>query len=222
MLGWNAVRLDTPFTIPAGKDVKIGYHLKYPKGVKPLSTDDGPAVAGFGDLISASTSTWYSLATKYKLNYNFLIEGVCQSDTQVLKTPAQGMEEDTEEPATTFSVYCDGVLVISGLTEQSYSITSAANGAYTVTATVDGVESVHSNAVDFTASGVEDIAAARKARYDRSIDAVVLAEAADAKVFTAGGALVKVLNDTNYIDMSRLAPGAYIVKTPDATIKVVK
>lgn len=132
------------------------------------------------------------------------------------------MEEDTEEPATTFSVYCDGVLVISGLTEQSYSITSAANGAYTVTATVDGVESVHSNAVDFTASGVEDIAAARKARYDRSIDAVVLAEAAYAKVFTAGGALVKVLNDTNYIDMSRLAPGAYIVKTPDATIKVVK
>lgn len=222
VLGWNVVCLDTPFTIPAGKDVKIGYHLKYPKGVKPLSTDDGPAVAGFGDLISASTSTWYSLATKYKLNYNFLIEGVCQSDTQVLKTPAQGMEEDTEEPATTFSVYCDGVLVISGLTEKSYSITSAANGAYTVTATVDEVESIHSNAVDFTASGVEDIAAARKARYDRSIDAVVLAEAADAKVFTAGGALVKVLNDTNYIDMSRLAPGAYIVKTPDATIKVVK
>ena len=222
VLGWNVVRLDTPFTIPAGKDVKIGYHLKYPKGVKPLSTDDGPAVAGYGDLISASTSTWYSLATKYKLNYNFLIEGVCQSDTQVLKTPAQGMEEDTEEPATTFSVYCDGVLVISGLTEQSYSITSAANGAYTVTATVDGVESIHSNAVDFTASGVEDIAAARKARYDRSIDAVVLAEAADAKVFTAGGSLVKVLNDTNYIDMSRLAHGAYIVKTDNATIKVVK
>lgn len=222
VLGWNVVCLDTPFTIPAGNDVKIGYHLKYPKGIKPLSTDDGPAVAGFGDLISASTSTWYSLATKYNLNYNFLIEGVCQSDTQVLAAPTQGKEEDTEEPATTFSVYCDGVLVISGLTEQSYSITSAANGAYTVTATVDGVESVHSNAVDFTASGVEDIAAARKARYDRSIDAVVLAETADAKVFTAGGALVKVLNDTNYIDMSRLAPGAYIVKTDDATIKVVK
>lgn len=222
VIGWNVVCLDTPFTIPAGNDVKIGYHLKYPKGIKPLSTDDGPAVAGFGDLISASTSTWYSLATKYNLNYNFLIEGVCQSDTQVLKTPAQGKEEDTEEPATTFSVYCDGVLVISGLTEQSYSITSADNGAYTVTATVDGVESVHSNAVDFTASGVDDIVAARKARYDRSIDAVVLAEAADAKVFTAGGALVKVLNDTNYIDMSRLAPGAYIVKTDDATIKVVK
>lgn len=222
VIGWNVVCLDTPFTIPAGNDVKIGYHLKYPKGIKPLSTDDGPAVAGFGDLISASTYTWYSLATKYKLDYNFLIEGVCQSDTQVLAAPAQGKEEDTEEPATTFSVYCDGVLVISGLTEQSYSITSAANGAYTVTATVDGVESVHSNAVDFTASGVEDIAAARKAHYDHSIDAVVLAEAADAKVFTAGGALVKVLNDTNYIDMSRLAPGAYIVKTDDATIKVVK
>ncbi|MGN1245784.1 MAG: hypothetical protein ACI4UN_04045 [Muribaculaceae bacterium] len=219
--GWNTVRLDTPFTIPAGFDVKIGYHLKYAKGIKPLSTDDGPAVAGFGDLISSSTSTWYSLATKYNLNYNFLIEGICQSDTQVLKAPAQGNAED-EEPATTFSVYCDGVIVASGITEQSYSIASAANGAYTVTATTNGVESAHSNAVDFTASGVEGIATARKARYDRTIDAVVLAEAADAKVYTAGGALVKAVSATDYIDMSNLPAGAYIVKAAGATVKVVK
>ena len=224
VIGWNVVRLDTPFVIPAGFDVKIGYHLKYAKGIKPLSTDDGPAVAGFGDLISASTYSWYSLATKYSLNYNFMIEGICRRAAQTFMAPAQGKEEDADAAAMTYNLYHDGTLLASGITEQSYEIASAADGAYTVTAVVDGVESAESNAVNFVAggSGINGIAAAQKARYDRNADAVILPEAADAQIYTAGGALVKAVSASSYIDMSNLASGAYVVKTAGAVIKVVK
>ena len=222
VVGWNVVRLDNPFTIPAGFDVKIGYHVKYAKGVKPLSTDDGPAAAGFGDLISASTYTWYSLATKYKLNYNFLIEGICSKSAQVLKAQAQGKTE-TEAPAVTYSVYCDGVKVASDITDMSYTVNSAADGAYTVTATIDGVESAESNAVEFTANvGVNGVSADSAARYDRNIDAVVLPEAADAEVYAANGALMKTATGALRVDMSDLPAGVYFVKTSIAVVKVVK
>lgn len=224
VVGWNVVRLDKPFTIPAAFDVKIGYHLKYAKGVKPLSTDDGPAVSGFGDLISASTSTWYSLASKYKLNYNFLIEGICQSKAQVLAAPAQGKEDSSDEAATTYSVYCDGTLVASGITGQSYSIASAAHGAYTVTATTDGVESAHSNEVRYKAgeSGINDATAALKVHYNRDTDTVILPAATSAKVYTAAGTLVMTATSTDRINMATLPAGAYIVATPTTTLKVVK
>ena len=56
----------------------MGYHLTYKKGVTPMAGDAGPAVAGYGDLISSSGSNgyWYSLADKYGQDYNWLIEAV--------------------------------------------------------------------------------------------------------------------------------------------------
>ena len=225
IVGWNVVRLDQPFTIPAGCDVKIGHHLKYAKGIKPLSTDDGPAVAGFGDLISASTSTWYSLASKYSLDYNFLIEGICQSKAQVLAAPARGEAENADAATTTtYSVYCNGTLVASGITGQSYSIASAADGTYTVTATTDGTESAHSNEVNYTAgeSGINGIAAALRARYDRATGTVILPAATSAKVYNAAGSLVMTATSTDRIDITNLPAGAYIVVTPSTTLKVVK
>ena len=151
-----------------------------------------------------------------------MIEGICSKSAQVLKAQVQG-ETETEAPAVTYSVYCDGVKVASDITDMSYTVNSAADGAYTVTATIDGVESAESNAVEFTANvGVNGVSADSAARYDRNIDAVVLPEAADAEVYAANGALMKTATGALRVDMSDLPAGVYFVKTSIAVVKVVK
>ena len=227
LVGWNVVRLNNPVVIPAGVDVKIGYHCKYAKGIKPLSTDDGPAIAGYGDLISASTFNWYSLAKKYSLNYNFLIEGVFKKADQVIDNSAAlapAFAEGADVPAITYNVYRDGLKIAADVAEKSFTVANAEDGVYTVTAVVDGAESAESNAVSYkgSGSGINAAFAADATRYDRNADAVLLPAATDAKVYSANGTLVKTVPTTARVDMSDLPAGAYIVRAAGAVIKVVK
>lgn len=105
----------------------------------------------------------------------------------------------------------------------NYWIASAAEGTYTVTATVDGVESAESNVFVYSGStGISAVVAMPQPYYDRHADAVILPVAANAHIYTTNGALVKVMNSVARIDMSSFASGTYIVKTADAVIKVVK
>lgn len=143
VVGWNEIRLDNPVTIEAGQDLYVGYHLTYKKGVKPMAGDSGPAVAGYGDLISSSGSNgyWYSLMNKYKLDFNWVIEAV-------LKKPDTLMAKAKRAGATvTYNVYCNGEPVATGLETTEYAAAKDAHGKYTVTAVTDGVESAESNAV---------------------------------------------------------------------------
>ena len=142
VVGWNEVRLNEPVVIEAGQDLYVGYHLTYVKGVKPMAGDAGPAVAGYGDLISSSGSNgyWYSLMTKYKLDFNWLIEAV-------LKTPNAASKAKRNAATVTYNVYCDGVEVATGLAATEYAVAKGTYGKYTVTAVTDGVESAESNAV---------------------------------------------------------------------------
>ena len=70
-----------------------------------------------------------------------------------MRAAAQGDEADV--PVITYNVYRNGAVVASGITEMGYEIYSAADGTYTVTATVDGVESAESNG--FVYSGLTGI-----------------------------------------------------------------
>lgn len=220
--GWNVIRLDEPFEIkPEYADVKVGCYLKHDTSIKPMGVDNGPAIVGLGDLYQSSVH-FGSLATDQGIDANLMIEGIFQKGTQVLMAPAQGKEE--ENTATTYSIYRDGTLVASGITDMSYIIDKAADGAYTVTATVDDVESSESNRVQFTAGGTGVAAnkVAQMVRYDRNADKLILAEADDAQIFTVAGTLVKDAKAAISIDMSDLASGTYIVKTAGKVIKVVK
>ena len=220
--GWNVIRLDEPFEIkPEYADVKVGCFLKHDTSIKPMGVDNGPAIVGLGDLYLSSVH-FGSLATDQGIDANLMIEGIFQKGTQVLMAPAQGQEEETQ--ATTYSIYRDGTLVASGITNMSYIIDKASDGAYTVTATLDGVESAESNIVQFAAGGTGVAAnkVAQIVRYDRNADKLILTEADDAQIFTVAGTLVNDAKAASSIDMSDLASGTYIVKTAGAVIKVVK
>lgn len=153
-LTWNEIRLNTPYTIPEGKEVGFGYHLKYPNGVKPWLVDDNPAIPGYSDIVSSSGSAgyWYSLKTKFKIDKNYRMEGVFEAPAAMARTRAFA-------PATDgYKVYRNGEAIAEGIAENSFSIANASNGTYAVTLVRNSVESAPSNELQVSnLSGVEDV-----------------------------------------------------------------
>jgi hypothetical protein len=76
---WNEVVLNTPVYITAASELWFGYTVSHASGAYPAGVDAGPAVAGFGDMISLDGSVWESMATQYALNYNWNLHGYVES-----------------------------------------------------------------------------------------------------------------------------------------------
>jgi len=74
---WNEITLNESFTIDASTDLWVGYWVQnQPALTYPVGCDQGPAVAGKGDMISVDgLASWNSLSTLVPtLNYNFNIQ----------------------------------------------------------------------------------------------------------------------------------------------------
>ncbi|MCK4312243.1 MAG: T9SS type A sorting domain-containing protein [Candidatus Cloacimonetes bacterium] len=69
---WNEIILDTPITIDATDELWFGYGIvNHAAGTHPAGCDAGPAVAGFGDMISLDGVTWDSLSgLGFDFNWN--------------------------------------------------------------------------------------------------------------------------------------------------------
>lgn len=70
---WNEITLATPVPVSGTQALYIGYEVDASTGY-PAGTDNGPAVAGYGDLIFWG-GAWSSMYTSYGLNYNWLVQG---------------------------------------------------------------------------------------------------------------------------------------------------
>ena len=165
-------------------------------------------------IVTALAPTLTSKSSK-KINGNHRISAVLKKADSVLKLK--------DADATTYSVYRDGEAIANGIVETTYTVANALKGAYTVTAVANGIESAASNAViiDQNLSGVEGVET-MAIRYDAAAQRVVLATAADAVVYNAAGAMVVVADNASTIDMSALPAGVYVVKSSNATLRVVK
>ena len=71
---WNEVELASPILLDVGEELWVGYTITHTAGTFSAATDAGPAVAGYGDMISTDGSSWESMATAYGLNYNWNIQ----------------------------------------------------------------------------------------------------------------------------------------------------
>ena len=88
---FNEVDLDTPVTIDASQELWFGYATNHVALEYPAGTDPGPAIAGYGDMITMDGgSNWDSLAG-LGLDYNWLLQGyVMGSDGEAIAlTPPQ-------------------------------------------------------------------------------------------------------------------------------------
>jgi len=75
---WNEFTLTTPVAITGSYELWFGYEVTHTETDYVAGCDDGPAVAGFGDMISLDGIVWESMSTAYGLNYNWNLEGYVQ------------------------------------------------------------------------------------------------------------------------------------------------
>lgn len=99
---WNEVTLTAPVLLDVSDELWIGYEVSHTAGGFPAGTDAGPAVLGYGDMISTDGSTWVSMGTDYGLDYNWNIQAYV---TEVSSATSVTLIDDAEynNPSTTLA-----------------------------------------------------------------------------------------------------------------------
>ena len=80
-VAWNNITLSTPVSI-TGNDIWIGYEVTHAAGLFTPGCDAGPAVAGFGDMISLDGVSFEPMSG-LGLNYNWNIAATISGEVQV-------------------------------------------------------------------------------------------------------------------------------------------
>ena len=75
---WNEVTLTESVPLPSEGDLYIGFRSNTTTGF-PAGCDGGPAVEGYGDLISLDGGGWTSMSQSYGLNYNWNLNAYLSS-----------------------------------------------------------------------------------------------------------------------------------------------
>jgi len=208
-LDWNNFVLNTPVTIDASQELWIGYETTSVSGAEFTSgCDGGPAVAGFGDMISLDGLNWDSMSISYGLDYNWNIWGGIAGEpgrNQVLARPQPWHPEaiqvdnrvefatagygEVARPFTgSYNVYRDDV-VIATLSETTYDDLGLAAGIYEyyVTAVYDEGESPETNHV-IVEVGMVDV----------SVDPTVISETLDYGLTSDHNILLSNDGDANF------------------------
>ncbi len=147
---WNTVTLTTPYTVPSGTAVWVGYLCPHTAGQYPAGNDLGPAVAGYGDMYKVGTGTWSSLydASTGQVDANWNIQAyVTNARGEVV---LMDNNRNLTRELTSYKVYRDDVEIASVLpTVLTYTDTNVAGGLhqYKVTAMYGVNESLPSNLV---------------------------------------------------------------------------
>jgi hypothetical protein len=175
---WNLIYLDNPPVVDASKELWIaievvqGNMLMYPIGL-----DEGPAVAGFGDMIYYQ-GFWESISADYGLDYNFNLKAyVADADgnrmaigntsqpnlfpqnnngntgelavvsTEATAAPQRSLSPDRSMPDF-YNIYRDDALTGTS-TDTFFEDSGLSNGIYTygVTAVFGGEESTAAQAI---------------------------------------------------------------------------
>ncbi len=77
---WNTIQLTNSVTINSTVGLLVGFQYSAPEGEQPIGHDDGPAVAGYGDLVSMEGVYFYSLKYAIGADLNFNIHAFVQEN----------------------------------------------------------------------------------------------------------------------------------------------
>ena len=75
---WNEITIDNPVFVTGSNELWFGYTVTHAANQWPGGTDAGPAVAGFGDMISTDGVSWDPMST-FDLNFNWNLQGFVES-----------------------------------------------------------------------------------------------------------------------------------------------
>jgi len=90
---WTDVYLETPIPIGFDGDLWIGYEMIQEPEEFPAGCDTGPAITGYGDLVSFDGATWLTL-TDYGLDYNWNIQAFV-SEGSMMSAPVKPAPYET-------------------------------------------------------------------------------------------------------------------------------
>jgi hypothetical protein len=93
---WNEISLASPVEIDASQELWFGYTCDSPDGENPAGHDTGPAVTGYGDMITLDGVVWdpiSSLGAMFNLNWNLQAYVADLSDGSVM--PLTYIEDNT-------------------------------------------------------------------------------------------------------------------------------
>ncbi|RLD60959.1 MAG: hypothetical protein DRJ05_03600 [Bacteroidetes bacterium] len=132
---WNEVVLNNPIVIDGNTEYWFGYAVTHLAGTMPAGLDDGPAIAGFGDMFSIDGIEWFMLSDGYNADYNWNIQIYLNSNKEVFAPKSC-------KDLLFYNLYRNGELLGDTDCDIVYS-----SGLYTycVTAVYDEGESVCSN-----------------------------------------------------------------------------
>lgn len=81
---WNTIELDEPQILNADKELWVGFQVSSPEGEDPIGHDYGPAIPGYGDLISFNGTTWESLSNAYGFDFNYNLQIFVEEDPNLI------------------------------------------------------------------------------------------------------------------------------------------
>lgn len=95
---WNEFLLTTPVAITGATELWFGYEVTHTDTGFVAGIDNGPAVAGFGDMISIDGTDWDSMANDYGFNFNWNLQGYVESVDRTSTYIGNASIKDGSEP----------------------------------------------------------------------------------------------------------------------------
>ena len=100
---FNTVNLTTMHQIDASKELMVGFEITHEVGEYPLGYDEGPAIAGKGDMISLDGIEFVSMSTEYEIDNNFNIGIYVEEETDGIVGTKQIIARNAiSNPSATF------------------------------------------------------------------------------------------------------------------------
>jgi uncharacterized protein (TIGR02145 family) len=122
-LTWNIFNLAEQVEI-TGEDLWIGYEVTHPAGEYPAGCDAGPAIAGYGDMITLDGVVWAPLSG-YGLDYNWNLVGyLVEGEFWLTISPTTGIVQPGE--TATVDVTFDATSLVNGNYNADIILTSNA------------------------------------------------------------------------------------------------
>ncbi len=115
---WNEYTLGTPVQIDASLEYWVGYTIDGIGGMYPAGVDAGPAISGYGDMVTIDGVSWDPLSG-FGLDYNWNIEFFAEDITANIPIPAPKIDN---------TVYtAQGATLVQGAANKHKNVAHAGN-----------------------------------------------------------------------------------------------
>jgi hypothetical protein len=125
---WNEVELAYPVYIDVSKELWFGYTCDSPDGENPAGYDAGPAIAGYGDMITLDGVAWDPISTfgaQFDVNWNLQAWVTMPTDASSTPQPLVDVTEYNTPDAGFSQEVGESVVAVSGYNNrelQGYNI----------------------------------------------------------------------------------------------------